>query len=289
MSTRFSTCLLLLCLYAGGCGSDSPVVNVVSPGMTVDKSFAHDGVVRSYLIHLPVSYDPDVKAPLLLALHGYSSSPEGIESGSGLTFLAEAEDFVIVYPRATGSPTMWNAGGPYESWAGGVDDVGFISALIDHMIEQYAVDPRRVYVTGHSNGGFMTYRLFSELADKITAVAPVAGLMFDMPYPKPSRRIPIIHFHAIDDPSVAYRGMYLGSYTCHSAIDGLAYWAEQFGHTAEPDTIYNQNNVLGLRWPSPDGKSDFVLYTTPTGRHDWLTSANSGLSTNDVMWEFFQK
>ena len=289
MRTRFTTCLLLLCLLTGGCGNDSSIVNVVTPGETVEKSFSHDGIVRSYLIHVPETYDDDVEVPLLLVLHGYSSAPEFAESGSGLSALVEAEGFIVVYPRANGSPTMWNAGGPFESWSGGVDDVGFISSLIDHLIDRYAIDPARVYVTGHSNGGFMTYLLFSALADKIAGIAPMAGLVIEMPYPQPARRIPIIHFHAIDDPAVQYRGQYFGSYKCHSAIAGLSYWTERFGHETVPDTIYNANDVLGLRWPSPDGKSDFVLYTTPRGRHEWLNQENSGLSANEVMWAFFQK
>ena len=118
--------------------------------------------------------------PLVIALHGGGGSGIGMVALTlgGFNVLSERERFIVVYPDGIGK--NWNDGRGllrYRAQRENIDDVGFISALIDHLAKKYNIDRKRVYITGMSNGAIMSYRLACELADKIAAIAPVAGLM----------------------------------------------------------------------------------------------------------------
>jgi polyhydroxybutyrate depolymerase len=138
-----------------------------------------DGRTRTYFVHLPPAYNGKTLLPVVIVLHGATESPAGVEKLSGMSVEADQENFIAVYPRGTGRmnparmPT-WNSGncGGYAQ-RNHVDDVGFMRALIDKLEQDYAVDPKRIYVTGISSGGMMSYRLACELSDKIAAAAPV--------------------------------------------------------------------------------------------------------------------
>ncbi len=172
-------------------------------------SIFFDGRYRTYLLHLPSGYNGNDPLAMIIAMHGGFGSAANLQNQSQLSVKADASNFIVVYPEGVKSPLKirtWNAGWCC-GWASrtNVNDVGFISALIDTLIEKYAVDAKRVYATGMSNGGFMAYRLACELPDKIAATAPVAASM-SMTDCTPSRPVPVIHFHSYLDKNAPYPG-----------------------------------------------------------------------------------
>jgi polyhydroxybutyrate depolymerase len=140
-----------------------------------------DGRERSYFLHLPPRDDADKPLPLVLAFHGAGTNAPIMAFASGLSAKADKEGFAVVYPNGTGEGDLllvWNSGGFRGANARGrPDDVAFVEAVRDDLASIAAVDPKRVYATGMSNGGMMCYRLAAELADRIAAIAPVAGTM----------------------------------------------------------------------------------------------------------------
>jgi poly(hydroxyalkanoate) depolymerase family esterase len=146
---------------------------------TESKTLELAGRKRTYLIHPPKGYDAKTPLPLVLVLHGAVQGAANAESMSGMSAKADKEDFLVAYPTGTsrfGLAPTWNAGACCGyAMTNKVDDVGFLRALIDRLEHDYTVDPKRIFVTGISNGGMMSYRLACELADRIAAIAPVEG------------------------------------------------------------------------------------------------------------------
>jgi polyhydroxybutyrate depolymerase len=173
-------------------------------------AIAHDGRRRSYIVHVPVA-SGQAPLPLLVAFHGGGGNASGYQRYAGLDAVADRERFVVVYPNGTGPLRnlllTFNAGnnccGP--ALAQKIDDVGFAAAVVGDVARRVNVDRRRVYATGHSNGAMMAYRLAAERADLVAAIAPVAGAM-SLDRFAPSRAVPVLHIHSVDDPRARYEG-----------------------------------------------------------------------------------
>src|SRR5271165_1129168 len=145
------------------------------PGAT--RSITVSGMIRSYIVHVPKGHDQKA-LPVVLALHGATMNGAMMAWFSDLNRKADEAGFVAVYPNGTGSRSslFWNGGNCCGSaMQNKVDDVAFVSALLDDLMRAYPVDVQRVYATGMSNGAIMAYRLALELSDRIAAIAPVAG------------------------------------------------------------------------------------------------------------------
>jgi polyhydroxybutyrate depolymerase len=199
-----------------------------------------DGLKRTYLVHLPPSYDGSSLMPLVVALHYLSGSASSFETITGFSTKANREHYIVVYPNGTGNPSSWNAGGccPPAS-TNHINDVGFISTLIDTLTKHYKIDSTRIYAAGFSNGSKLAYRLAAELSNRIAAIAAGSGQM-TLTTINPSRGVAIIHFHALNDLSVPYNGN-----PVFPPVDTvLAVWARINNCTSVPDTIYNANGVL---------------------------------------------
>ncbi len=239
----------------------------------------YDGIDRTYLLHVPSSYDGLSAVPLVLALHGYTGNGAGFQSQTGFSNKADANNFIVVYPEGTGSPRGWNAGNCCGSAAtNDIDDVGFISALIDTLSANYNIDSTRIYATGFSNGSMMSYRLAAELSQRIAAIAPGSGQMV-LDECDPLRAVPIMHLHALDDRVVLYEGD-SGFPSIESVID---IWVGINGCETDPDTITNSASLMVRKWAALSHNADIVLFTTPTGGHSWLTS----IPATDSIWAFF--
>jgi polyhydroxybutyrate depolymerase len=244
----------------------------------------YDGIDRIYLLHVPSSYDGLSAVPLVVALHGYSGNGAGLESLTGFSVKANSNNFIVVYPDGTGSTRSWNAGNCCgQAMTNNVDDVGFISALIDTLSANYNIDSTRIYATGFSNGSMMSYRLAAELSDKIAAIAGVAGQMV-LDDCDPVRALPIMHLHALDDGVVLYEGSSDGFiYPSVEAVIDI--WVEINGCDTVPDTIIDNSGILMVRkWAAQTSNADVFLYTRPTGGHTWPTGT---VSATDSIWDFF--
>ena len=192
------------------------------------------GGARPAAVAVPDAWTPDKKWPLILVLHGYSAS--GLVQSAFLGIAARTNDFgyVAIAPDGTldsSGNLFWNATAACCDFGHiGVDDVTYLTGLIDEAIAKLAVDPKRVYVVGHSNGGFMAYRLACEKSDKIAAIAVIAGAV-DPDFnacvaPKP---VSVLHIHGTKDTSVLYGGEGSGKTGYPSAEGSIGQWTKRDG------------------------------------------------------------
>lgn len=172
---------------------------------TLQKSIIHDGIKRDYTIYIPAIYNPAKKTPLLFNLHGYGSRGSSQMIYADFRLVADTANFILVVPEGTFSAgkQYWNVGLISSS----VDDVGFLTSLIDSISFQYTIDAERVYSTGMSNGGFMSYLLACK-TDRFAAIASVAGSMTNSRFNDctPSKPTPVMEIHGTADAVVPYNG-----------------------------------------------------------------------------------
>ena len=176
-----------------------------SAGETVTKSLMHDGRTRSYIVYVPDQYTGADPWPVVLNIHGATGNASGQANISRMNPVADANDFLVAYPNAIGG--LWNDVNRDSAH----DDVGFLGAMINDLQGSYNVNASRVYATGFSQVGAMTYLMAYYMPDRIAAVASVAGLPaykdnvgvldFDMrTSPTTSRALPMLHMHGTSDP-----------------------------------------------------------------------------------------
>ena len=250
------------------------------------------GLSRTYLLHLPAKYDGKTKLPLVLVLHGATQSPESAEKMSAMSAKADQENFIAVYPRGTGQLPTWNAGHCCAyAMEHQIDDVGFLSALMERLEKENNVDSRRVYVTGISNGAMMSYRLACELSGRIAAISPVEGSQ--NPVCKPTSRVSVIVFHGTADRLVPFDGgttpFQLGSKRSDTSVSStVAFWVAQNGCAARPQHTESSEVHVDKYSGCMDGTA-VELYAIQGGRHMWpgLTISGNHVPATDLMWSFF--
>lgn len=278
--------------------------------------------LRSYWLHVPSSYDGSEAAPLVIVLHGARSFswmyPFSVfrssftESYTEFSEKADDEGFIVVYPNAKLwlyfiKPTGYYYNPEYYPWEGEkvVDDIGFTRDLINEMKQNYIIDSSRIYITGFSNGGMMSYSIGSYLSDIVAAIAPVAGYFgfrgsLDEPFyyiPPPTTPVSVIVFHGTEDSSVPYTG----SDFMASVNESISFWVEQNGCNPMPE-IYTSPSGKIIRRIYTNGEkgTEVVLYTTIGGDHwwpgnnysnpnaPWLVDTIHEISATDLIWEFFE-
>ena len=265
-----------------------------------------DDLERTYYVHVPEKYDPEKPTPLVIALHGAAMNGRMMEWFSGLSETADKAGFLVVYPSGTGREPLltWNAG-----WFNGkinrVDDVKFLREMLDDVSGMLHVDPQRIFACGMSNGGMMCYRLAAELSDRIAAIAPVAGTIA-VEESKPTRPVPVMHFHGTEDELVPYTmksGQFVGLMKLKGVNDSVQTWVKLNGCRETPacDTLSQAEDELKVtRMIYGGGKegAEVVLITIEGGGHTWpgepppvalLGKSATTISANELMWEFFQK
>ncbi|MCW5893031.1 MAG: hypothetical protein KIT14_21150 [bacterium] len=188
------------------------------------------GTPRDWVLHVPPGYDGTRDLPLVLDLHGWTSTGAEQRIVSGIQAVADREGVLVVWPN--GVDNAWNAG---ICCAGASrDDVAFLREVVARTAAEVRVDPERIYATGLSNGGAMSHRLACDAADLFAAVAPMA---FPLPYAdfadcRPARAIPVLTVMGLTDTLVAYEG---GPFP--SAADTFAWWRDANGCTGTPATV----------------------------------------------------
>lgn len=139
-------------------------------------TLTHAETERNFLLYQPANYDENKAYSLLLALHPASTTADQMADMNGFESLADSNDVVMVFPNAIGA--RWNSSG-----SGDVDDLGFLTALLDRIIAEYAIDESRIFVLGYSSGGLMTLKLRCELSDRLAGIisyaAPITFTMAD--------------------------------------------------------------------------------------------------------------
>ena len=184
---------------------------------------------------VPESYDPGVPTPLIVALHAYTYSGERMDRGWGISALANKYGFLTIAPDGEREPEgrrnrYWNASDACCDFNGtDTDDSGYIRGIIDQIKSRYNVDPARVYVIGHSNGGFMSYRMAYEHSEAIAAIASLAGANHLEERDPPPYPVHILQIHGTDDATIAYRGGEIDDNRYPSAMGSVTRWASYNG------------------------------------------------------------
>jgi polyhydroxybutyrate depolymerase len=273
-------------------------------------SLQSGGRTRTFSYLVPAGKEGQ-RLPLVVGLHGRLGDGKGQDKLGGMSAVAEKEGFVLALPD--GYRRSWHDArdkGPAAEE--GIDDVAFLSALIDWFIAHQNVDASRVYVMGMSNGGFMTLTLACALADKVAAVASVTGTVSENLKPKcaPSRAIPVALFLGDSDPLVPYAGGEVANGRngrAISAADSAALFAQLDGCTGAPQssTLADIDPADGTRielevWNQCRAGSEVRLYTVKGGGHTWpggwgyLSESFIGATSRDLSataeaWAFFQR
>lgn len=232
----------------------------------------HDGLDRRVWVRTPTGYNPNAnkRYPMLVVLHGGGSNPGAMQANCALDPIADEKGFITVYPEGTGPhPTMkvWNGGKCCGSAVTeNVDDVGYIKKLIGLVQFKYKCLSYRIYLTGHSNGAILAHRVAAEQADLIAGVAPVSGGI-EVEGLTPSRPVPVLEFHALNDPKFPFQGG-VGdgpSGVDHTSIpDTIAFWTAANGCGVA--TTVDHGTHLVMTYP---GTAPVTLYTLKTSGHPW--------------------
>jgi polyhydroxybutyrate depolymerase len=286
----------------------------------VTFSLEHQGRKRTYDVHMPPSYDGKTPMPLVMAFHGGGGDSAHMRKQSGFNEKADKEGFIVVYPQGTGKKILgkikgtWNVGktGGGYAYENQVDDVGFINSMLNDLEKRYAIDKNRIYSTGHSMGGMITYRLACESADRIAAIAPVATSLVTEPC-KPSRPIAVLHFQGTEDRPIPYEGgasdpklpksfAIGGPY--RSAKETASFWARADQCSGVSQVTYQKGQVTCETTGSCVQGTEVTLCTVKGGGHTWPGSpmpidkkwwkklvgeTTQDISATDTMWEFFKK
>ncbi len=245
-----------------------------------DGTLVIGGRTRTYHLHVPPQYDMTTPLPLVLVLHGGGGNATSAERETGMTTEADRAGFLVVYPDGTGPRAdrllTWNAYACCgDAERQNVDDVGFLRALVGQLQGDYPVDAKRIYATGLSNGGMMSYRLACEAADLFAAVAPVSASL-DTDACAPSQPVSILHIHGTDDGNVPYnggRGTKVFPGTASAREDRpVAYAIATWGRLDEcdPTPVHaEQGKVSRDDYLNGAGGTEVVLYTIRGGGHAW--------------------
>jgi polyhydroxybutyrate depolymerase len=244
-----------------GCGAPG-----AGPGKHQNLALDVDGTARSYDLFVPSGYDPDVAAPLVLNFHGLLGWPVQQAEFSGFDASAEPRGMLVAYPAGIGS--SFNSGACCgDAYAQDVDDVGFARALVDEVSRTYCVDPRRVFVTGMSNGGHMAHLLACVAADVFAAGASVTGVLQLAPADcTPARPISMLDFHGNSDLIVPYGG---GGPGYPPVPDMMSAWAARDGCAAASGVVFEQDDMRCETWPACQDDVEVTLCTIDGGGHCW--------------------
>lgn len=230
--------LMVLTSCTPGQGPGDPVAKVLEPG-DHELTLRVGGRSRRYLVRIPRTVPASRLPTVLVAFHGGGGNPEQFRETAGLDELAEREGLLVVYPA--GSAVLrnglltWNAGPGCCGFARdqNIDDVQFTLAVLDDLKERHPFDTARVFLTGHSNGSMMAYRVAGEAPEGIAGAVGVAGTM-QVPTVAPTQAVPLLHIHSKDDPRAFYEGGIRGDRSHPPASAMLERWASTNGCASEP-------------------------------------------------------
>lgn len=265
-------------------------------GQSTTASFDFEGQTRSYRLYVPASYQAGTPSALVFNLHGYTSNAQQQEFYSGMNAVADTAGFILVYPDGVNS--SWNSGFG-SSYSGGVNDVGFISALIDSLSAAYSIDSLRIYSCGMSNGGFMSFRLACDLQHRIAAIASVTGTMSPMQLDscKGLRAVPVLQIHGTNDPTVPYGGSGISA-----SVDAtLNYWRSinqcnaTIVHDTFPDLVTTDLSTVSSQMQDCILNTEVVHFKIENGGHTWpgalaipgLGVTNQDINGSNEIWKFF--
>ncbi len=299
--------------------------------LEMDDAMLGRMVVRTYSVHIPASYTGDSPTALLMNLHGGRGSAETARVGSQLDAGSDTNGYIVVYPEAVEDPESgrrWNNGPrPVEPQKEGTgEDVRFIALMLDALEGLLNIDSDRIFVTGISNGGMMSYRLGCEMSDRIAAIAPIATTRMVDPC-IPAKPISVIHFHGLLDHFIPFAGgpsdeslraafrllddlmsnaeaisAFVSGRGCPTGDDGAP--ATTVSHTVEDAANADDPHAQCVTYGPCDAESEVVVCTMRDGGHTWPGGAHGSdsplvhrivgeisphIDASEMMWAFFQR
>ena len=281
-----------------------------------ERTFSHEGLDRTYQLYLPENLKKE--APLVVVIHGYTSSAENIMSYSRMNEVADREGFAVVYPQGTidsQGNAFFNVGYEFNQ-ASKINDVSFIRELVLYLREEYQLSKKNIFATGMSNGGDMSYLLACTSSDLFSAVAPVAGVMMKetLDNCNPKKPIPVFEIHGTNDKISFFEGDIeneggWGSY--YGLPETIQFWAIKNNlNNIEKVKITSKskgdiNDIIFERHWSEDHLNEVWLYKIVDGGHIWpgyrirwwqnpvlwyyMGSGNDDINASEEVWKFFDK
>jgi polyhydroxybutyrate depolymerase len=269
------------------------------------------GVIRDYRLFVPVKGKP---LPLVLMLHGGTGTSANIEEYLNFTAVAARENFAVVYPQGIGR--AWNDARPNKKLmspnASTADDVAFLNELVDHLVRQGVADPKRVFISGLSNGGFMAMRMACEAPDRFVAFAPMiaSAPLSAAKDCRPKRPLPVLLINGTDDGLVKFSAQAAAAQGNFGAVELAAFWGERNGckgytETALPDLDpADKSTISARRYSGCPAKGEVELLTVSGGGHQppsrgnvrdypllsrMLGVRNHDIDTAETVWAFFKR
>lgn len=265
-----------------------------------------NGTERSYIIHKPINHYG--KSPLVIMLHGGGGNAYNGERMSVFDEIADREGFTVIYPNGTGRfkniLLTWNANHCCEyAMLNNIDDIAFISKLIDEMILNENIDPKRVYITGMSNGAMMTHQAAIALSDKIAAIATVVGTVFG-DEPKAKNPMPALIINGMEDNEIPIDG---GTPNGRSkfAWDNIVlpptnaqaiYWAKNNNCSTNYSRSENDKMIIDT-YKCQNYKYNVTQIIVKDNGHAWPggqkgskngDAPSNSLNASEVIWNFFK-
>ena len=289
-------------------------VYTINAQQNISDSLQHQNYQRQYIVHLPPGYTYNNPAPAVIVLHGGSGNYQSVQGFTQMNFVSNQNDFLAIYPQGIGNAPpgySWADGRNTTADQAGIDDVGFMSKLIDTLYHDYNIDTNRVYICGFSNGGFMTQRLACETPELFAAIGGL-GCSIDTSLIQTcntNQAVPMAYFSGTADPEVPYNGgaMNNPSVTPIVSVDtAVQYWVNNNNcQTAEPvvnipDNVPDDSSTVELyKYTDCDCDADFYFYKIINGGHTWpgvpipqfpqLGNTNEDIHASYVLWNFFSQ
>jgi polyhydroxybutyrate depolymerase len=295
-----ATALVASC-HSGSSAATAPDASAGDDGG--DEAGITIGGDRPVTVRVPAGYDPTKPAPLVMMLHGYGAANVLTELYFPMHTIADEHGFFYVAPNGTFDSTdsrFWNATDACCDFDHtGIDDSGYLASLITEVQAAYNIDPARIYVMGHSNGGFMSHRMACDHADVIAAIASYAGAVWSDPTKcNPSAPVGILQVHGTADTEVLFGGDIpdagsLPSGVYPGAVETLAIWAQKnqcpgaltdTGMTMHVDTDADGNETEVSRYAGCPSNAAGELWKVQGAPHvfDWTPAAL------EAVWAFFE-
>lgn len=276
---------------------------------------------RHYTVHVPPAYDGHTRVPVVVMLHGGGGTGRAAAFETGWSAKADEIGFLAVFPDALArnpsrpssfsqNPQLWNDGSNrFYPGQTVVSDVSFLNSMLDQLLASFAVDSRKVFVTGFSNGASMSFRWGAEASERIAAIAPVAGACW-LDGPSLERPVPMCYVTGTDDPLNQIEGgapklANGGSDNVRAkpkppVRDSIQKWARALGCPLTPSTTTTANS-LHTETYGPGREGSEVVYITVEGLgHTWaggksllpeflVGKRSDKLKATDFIWEFFKR
>lgn len=272
---------------------------------TINATLNFDGEERNYEVFLPTGYQDGMELPMVFNLHGFGSNAFQQTFYTALNLVADTANFIVVTPEGLVRTTIfgqtnthWNA-----YFGSDVDDLGFLNLLIDQLYTDYTIDLSRVYATGMSNGGFMSYMLACELSGRIAAIASVTGITLNeqLDNCSPSRAVPVMQIHGTADDVVPFGGIGIFTPSVNELVD---HWVTHNNCDTPADTLLipdidtnDDSTAEMLKYTNGNEGSEVWYYIIDGGGHTWPDASidlpgvvtNRDFNASEHIWDFFNQ